>query len=123
MWGDQVDRVPTNDRWPISVTSHHLALTCTTWPPMTKPNGINCVHASTPNPGALFRAPAEHAGVLSLQAVVKGQDGAASQYITDSVLSIRRLGRVWGSLPSRDSHMQNSSPPSQSPSAPASVSV
>lgn len=62
MWGDQVAcRVPTNNRWPISVTSHHLALTtwllalrhCTHL--RTESNGRGKHRITSPNQGPSFQ--------------------------------------------------------------------
>lgn len=51
------------------------------------------------------------------------KNGVASQSTRLPIRGSASLVRVWGSLPSCDSHMQNSRPQSQSPTSPASVSV
>lgn len=75
MWGDQVAWLPANNRWPISVTSHHLALT--TWllahyATVHSENRVQWLWETRDyesQSGAVVPIPAEHAGVLSLQAV------------------------------------------------------
>lgn len=94
MWGDQVGWVPTNNRWPISVTSHHLALP--TWLLALRHFAHTENRVQWPwetqdyesQSGAVVSIPAEHAGVLSLQAVwpCPAKDGVASQSTTNAVL-------------------------------------
>lgn len=72
----QVVWLPANNRWPISVTSHHLALPrlllrgCWHYATIHDPMASNvCMLPAEGNQGGVVPIPAGHASVLSLQAV------------------------------------------------------